>query len=245
MIPTLLGEGFAVFDDFLPPDQHAAVSQFIAREDVGFVHDEGWSRAYPCSDNPSIGKTTYLSRPAPVVRCARSFPVGSAIDHLLSAITHRLYDLAPWLGGHGRDFDLFSARACLYPVGCGIGWHRHGRGASYSYYAHPVWQPSWGGELLILQPGNPALEKNSAPRSARFSFEPHPLDDAVMDCGLARAIWPKPNRMVVLHKGATHAVLRVQPAAGDHLRSSVTGFTLRDAALLAGWFEHRAVQPDP
>ncbi len=42
--------------------------------------------------------------------------------------------------------------------------------------------------------------------------------------GLGRYIAPRPNRLVVIVGGTPHMINRVSPAAGDHVRCSISGF---------------------
>ena len=42
-----------------------------------------------------------------------------------------------------------------------------------------------------------------------------------------RVVLPRPNRLVVIAGGNYHAIKRVDPAAGDHVRCSIAGFFMR------------------
>ena len=48
-----------------------------------------------------------------------------------------------------------------------------------------------------------------------------------MESGMGHFIMPKPNRLVVMKTGNPHMINKVQPAAGDHVRASVTLFLIR------------------
>lgn len=53
------------------------------------------------------------------------------------------------------------------------------------------------------------------------------VNEALMEQGMGYYVMPKPNRLVVMKTGNPHMISKVQPAAGDHIRASVTLFLIR------------------
>jgi hypothetical protein len=53
------------------------------------------------------------------------------------------------------------------------------------------------------------------------------VNEALMDSGMGFYIMPKPNRLVVMKTGNPHMISKIHPAAGDHVRASVTMFLIR------------------
>ncbi len=53
------------------------------------------------------------------------------------------------------------------------------------------------------------------------------VNEALMAAGMGHYIMPRPNRLVVMKTGNPHMISKVQAAAGDHVRASVTLFLIR------------------
>lgn len=111
-------------------------------------------------------------------------------------------------------WTCFSQSAWTYHTGAGLEWHSDkGWLAGYIYYAHPTWRSSWGGELLI------GANVGSQP----ISGDPRNAVEQVCETGGA-FVYPRPNRLVLLSGGTLHCVKKVEAAAGDAFRASVSGF---------------------
>ncbi|HPF13391.1 MAG: 2OG-Fe(II) oxygenase [Planctomycetes bacterium] len=148
------------------------------------------------------------------------YPSGTALDLVLSAL---LAESASYAELIGDDWRKVSARPYVYPARTGLSWHRDDSelyAGAYIYYAHPVWDAHWGGELLVAEE-----VADDLPIMAH-RFETGSYSEALLERGMGRFVMPKPNRLVIL-AGAPHAVAPVSPAAGHNIRASVSGFFLR------------------
>ncbi|MGY2063204.1 2OG-Fe(II) oxygenase, partial [Nocardia gipuzkoensis] len=103
-----------------------------------------------------------------------------------------------------------------YPAGTKLGWHDDGaqRSGAFVLYLSREWRASWGGELDIIDCAVEAV--------------PNIHDDLDLDL-LATpvhptAIFPRPNRLVLMRSGTFHRIRRVDTAAGSVARESLTGF---------------------
>lgn len=110
----------------------------------------------------------------------------------------------------------------MYGQGTRLGWHvDHHSSCSFTWYPHPEWRSSWGGEMLVAEA--PALE----PGIKLVLSLDRRQEDALLTDGLGTYIAPKPNRLVLLAPGMWHSVARVDQNAGDALRCSVVGFLVK------------------
>jgi SM-20-related protein len=75
-------------------------------------------------------------------------------------------------------------------------------------YLHPVWEPDWGGELLIYDQEGPVGAK---PRLT-----------------LAHSVQPEPGSLVIFTVPRFHRVARVDPLAGTHARLSIAGWFMTE-----------------
>ena len=154
-----------------------------------------------------------------------SYPSGTPIDHVIRALLEQS-DVHEGLVRNG--WDRISARAYVYPRDTGLSWHVDDHelyAGAFIYYAHPIWNAHWGGELLI---GELDPEGEDLPIMG-YRFETEAYSAQLLEMGCGSFIMPKPNRLVIL-AGAPHMIARVSPAAGHNVRASVTGFFLHPNA---------------
>ena len=127
--------------------------------------------------------------------------------------------------------------------GSSLYWHRDTPSVvtgSCTYYAHPQWNVQWGGELFIAHPDALAIPEPCGPSMITPKevmgrglvplsghLDNTEVNAALMDAGMGHYVHPKPNRLVVMRTGNPHMISKVQPAAGDHVRASVTMFLIR------------------
>lgn len=126
-------------------------------------------------------------------------------------------------GAAGSDWKVLSFALWQYPAGTRLGWHNDaggGRTGEFILYLHDRWQPSWGGELIVLDEFSP-FDVQGLPAPERFAA----IEKVV---GQSRsnltAIVPRPNRLVMVRAGTCHYINRVDGAAGSSRRRSLTGF---------------------
>ena len=164
----------------------------------------------------------------------RAFPTQTPADDLLARILESAEQFERWVGPHGPGgWKLFTAAIWAYPLSTTLGWHTDGADGTYTgaftYYAHPRWGSDWGGELLVAPPSpklDAAIDRVRALGGVRF--EPDAWDDVLLDTGVGAFVQPKPNRLVILRGNVLHRVNAVGPAAGGHVRASISGFFVRD-----------------
>ncbi|MBA3351587.1 MAG: 2OG-Fe(II) oxygenase [Blastocatellia bacterium] len=105
----------------------------------------------------------------------------------------------------------------IYPPGTKLAWHAdHDYAGAFTYYCHPQWGATWGGELLI------ATTKSE--KQHRSGLEHRWEDEYLLAEGHGLYIACKPNRIVLQKPGTWHAINRVDSDAGDHLRVSIVAF---------------------
>jgi hypothetical protein len=227
-----VNRAYAVVDDFLSPQEH--LDLWVAFQDAvrtpGRVHD--WSRGYQRSSGGDVHDAGDSPPRAPSLRedTTGSPPLPPALqvfsEKLFALVTGDGPPLAiaPWTG--------FSLGTWTYRPGTGLGWHSDtGWLAGYIYYLHPVWRSNWGGELLV------ATEDDDAPSGAksiaRSAVHSAPAPAASGGTGDAAEsvcrtggvfIYPRPNRLVLLRGGTLHCIKKVETAAGDSSRTSLSGF---------------------
>ena len=188
---------YAVIDDFLSHQEHLALWDAF-RENALSRHDAGaWNRVYQLTDGDDPVSSAFQLR-MPSLRDGTAG--GLAAQPLLRVFGERLSAL---MTGNPPPIAIepwtgFSVSAWIYRPGMGLEWHSDtGWLAGYIYYVHPAWRASWGGELLVAAGDN----------SSTGAF-----------------VYPQPNRLVLLRGGTRHCIKKVESAAGQAYRASVSGF---------------------
>ncbi len=228
---------YMVIDDFLSSSGWDEVWKYLQTEHYHQANALNWAGAWRLDDGP------VMRGPAITYRLKDHnflYPTGKGIDCLIKGILDHQNDFAPAIGKLDQDWAGFTALAMLYPRESGLYWHRdaHTWTGSYTYYAHREWNAQWGGELLIADETTNAISADygiffSKPKpvmglEGEYSFGSH-LDNKdanslLMENGFGTYIMPKPNRLVLISGGSPHYVKKVDPAAGDRVRASVSGF---------------------
>jgi hypothetical protein len=239
---------FVVFDDVLPPSQFEQVWRYLqlARVVNGETSDLGgpWqiSEALPLYGRPFSalsGSTDSAGRPSYATSGGPVYPTGTAVDFVLEKLLQLAPQIQPWVGEADEDWVVVTAGPWIYPPGTGIAWHTDSgpHTGAYIFYAHPEWEAQWGGELLVADEACrllPSATSTPAPDSLeerlRYRFDKRPISDHLCQVGAGQFIAPTPNRLVVLTVGNVHKTARVDAAAGDHVRASVSGLFIRPEA---------------
>ncbi|MEJ1967453.1 MAG: 2OG-Fe(II) oxygenase [Rhizomicrobium sp.] len=180
-----------------------------------------WNRTYQLMDGEDVVNSKFgVRKPALRDGTPGASPGPSAMrvfGEKLSALVigdRAPLSIAPWTG--------FSASAWIYRAGAGLEWHADtGRPAAYIYYVHPAWRASWGGELLVA--ADAPSSSGVADAAPSRSDDSRSAIEAVCTTGGA-FIYPRPNRLVLLRGGTLHCVKKVERAAGEAFRASVSGF---------------------
>lgn len=137
-----------------------------------------------------------------------------------------------------KQWEKISCMLHVYMVGAELSWHWDGKlgGGSYSYYIHDDWRHTWGGNLLIASPdtkfsANEPSEGTSAEdmigrnynRMSR-TWNLKEESDMILNPGYGRYFAPLPNRLMLTTGTTMHKVERIDTAAGENTRRSLTGF---------------------
>jgi hypothetical protein len=224
---------YVVIDDFLAADQFELLQEFVARAD--YARNPRWIKPWDLSGEMpwQTGETVYtrgkaMHRDDP----RRAYPTGMAIDLLFRAIL---------------DSDFYrermpntyvTGRTYLHPQGSGLDWHDDGGrfDGAYSYYVHPRWHASWGGELMIVEDdiGRSPLPHKQHMQDGKVEtvteqwnvIHKDDLSAVLMERATqTEFLFPKPNRIVFLTRGVWHKVNPVKSNA-PFARCAVAGFFL-------------------
>ena len=231
---TAQNEFFTVIDDLLPADIRARLWNYFQIQPLNSVRALGIEGHWLLEDSgvlrgPTVGwGHTWDAQ----------YPSGAPIDNVMKALVDCADLFAATVGRYDIDWKIFSAMPTLYQPGQGLVWHRDSEDntGSWVYYAHDQWNIEWGGELLLAHTLD--LPREYGVYFHRLSATPElpePIpwqthldnEDAnrlLLEGGFGSYVAPKPNRLVLIKGGTPHAIAKVLPAAGRHLRASIGGF---------------------
>jgi len=239
---------FMVIDDFLTPEHAEQVWRWFQVAPF-FPNDmRGLHGAWRLDDGRVFrGPDVYYGEVAEQVAAAHdgafAHPTGSALDLLMQTFSQSGEKYAPLVGREGKDWRTLAMAPRLYERNSSLYWHRDTPSVvtgSCTYYAHPEWNVQWGGELYIAHPsalkipercGPSMIEPKEVMGRGMVQLSGH-LDNsevnaALMEAGMGYYVMPKPNRLVIMKTGNPHMITKVQAAAGDHVRASITLFLIR------------------
>ena len=239
---------FLVIDDFLNVDHFRLVWRYLQNEPYQHIHQEGIVPVFRTTDgNALVGRTVYAAADRRSDResfralvakdsGALAYPAEVGADIVVAAILRRTTSLKPWIGERSGDWRYLTATAWAYPQGTALSWHRDGEfyTGAYIYYGHEEWNVTWGGELLIADERiDKKRNKKLREQSTMHQFDNDAENKHLLTRGVGQYVMPKPNRLIVLSAGYTHAIAPIRPAAGRHVRASVSGFFIRrDSSFL-------------
>lgn len=220
---------FVVFDDFLSVQDFELVKKYISDESYQTYDANQFHKVYRLFDGkPLIGESSLLSNKFRNVdsnnknNCATLTGIDVFVQQLLS----HSETLEEWIGNIDIDWKFFNAKVYLYPQGTGLTWHDDGgnKTGSYAFYIHPSWNVQWGGDLLIANEST----KNHDYQLLTITESENRYDKhKSIEVGVGQYIAPKPNRLVVIAGGNPHRINKVEPTAGDNIRSSISGFFIK------------------
>lgn len=232
MNPTISTDQFAVFDNCITKEEQQFLWNYFRSVSFEYIQARRWSKVNRLSDgNALCGPPAYSERDR-LDPTAQLFPTGSALDIVCDLILGNVKAFEPWIGRYGENWRHFFARPFLYPAGTGLSWHDdYGKSSgAYVLFMHPLWNSQWGGELLIADPSTRNMPRKKEPMYKGDSLFVGPYLDnrdeseKLLQHGVGHYIQPVPGRLVVIGDGVMHMVKKVEPAAGDNCRCSITGF---------------------
>ena len=224
----------AVYDDFLPPPDFRAVWAFVQAQRYYSVHADGWDPVWGLHEGEPRASAVIFSGPGAALEAARErepdavfhvHPTGTHVDRLIQQVVLHAPDFASLVGRQGEDWELFTARAFLYPMQTSLRWHTdHGPfTGAFTFFAHPHWNSAWGGELQVAD----LPEGASAAGCGGSALDNRAESELLLARGMGRFLMPRPNRLVVIRAGTPHAINHVHVSAGASARCSVAGFFMR------------------
>ena len=230
---TYSGPGYIIIDDFLSLEHQALVWNYIQAEKFEYAHSKRWVKAFRLTDGEPLWGPVYLSDTYEPDTQSTVYPSGQGIDLVIQAVKQLVLSCIDLIGEQYKDWAYFFARSYLYPANTGLSWHRdneHNACGAFTYYAHPTWNPQWGGEFLlspyetreVRYPQSPLYNSESRYLGSALdnSFE----QKVLLEHSVGTYIVPKPNRLIIITSGIIHAIKKVDPAAGDHVRATIQGF---------------------
>jgi hypothetical protein len=236
---------FVIFDDVLPTSEFEAVWRYlqlsrVVNGDMAYLGGP-WqiTEALPlfgATISALSESTSSPARPSPATGGSPVYPTGTAVDFVVEKLFQLAPQIEPWVGKVDEEWVLVTAAPWIFPPGTGISWHTDSGAhtGAYILYVHPEWEAQWGGELLVAEKACrlfPSGLSTPAPYSLeerlRYRFDKRPMSDYLRRVGTGQFISPAPNRLVVLEVGHPHKTSRVDAAAGDHVRASISGLFVR------------------
>jgi hypothetical protein len=205
---------FAVFDDVLPQEMFERVWLHAQIENYSLPSSAGWVKVWRIGDSFPLGGPEYHWSKRPFNNYMDL--VGHFFNEIGKNCTEILGDETEW-----GDLVL---RSYLYPRGTKLSWHNDAANyaGAFTYYIHPKWGSTWGGELMVAEV--PPMEDIKHKPMVGPHLEHEWEDEYIGERGVGQFISPKPNRCVVMAGGTYHSINRVDADAGDHARASVVGF---------------------
>ena len=250
MKATVINDHFAVFDDVLAEEDMRAFWQMFLHAPLRHVHADGLRDYYRPSDGLPYtgGNVAWTAVPADTLLPAniprealkaQFYPTGDALDPVFDALQRAARQCTDIVGQAGHDYVGVLARLYAYPAGTRISWHSDADDCTgaFIFYGNPSWRVEWGGELLIAD----RAARHALPRKAFHDFDNDHESAVLLRQGMGHYVMPRPGRLVLLGAGTPHAVEKVLPAAGDHVRASFAGFFMTGAgttSLIQNWLQN-------
>jgi hypothetical protein len=219
MTPRFKDEHVAVYDDFLSAHEQQELLRYLDTARYRKVMPEALGSAFRISDGDPFVGTEAVMRKDGAGDLRPAYPTETALDIVIERLRDHRSAIDEIICARGAAWSNATVCPYLYPAGCGLSWHTDGAYVgAYIYYAHQKWSPHWGGELLVS--AGEAGESSAPNRRLVKDDEAEPPPMA----GMGYFFAPRPNRMIYLRGGTFHAIKKVEAAAGDNMRISVSGF---------------------
>lgn len=237
-----------VIDDFLMPEDLEQVWRWF--QVAPFFNNDlrGFHGSWRLDDGrvmrgPDVYYGEIAQRIAETNRGTFAYPTGAAIDLLVRRFVEQADSYEELVGREGKDWRTLALAPRLYERNSGLYWHRDSPSVvtgSCTFYAHPEWNVQWGGELFIAHESARSIPEDRGPSMVEPKqvmgrgltqiaghLDNREVNAALMKYGMGHYVMPKPNRLVVMRTGNPHMVSKIHPAAGDHVRASITLFLIR------------------
>ena len=222
MAPVAVGRDVVVFDHAMEPTVFGAIRHELAHGRYNSVHAHGWDKAWRLTDGtPMRGGGVYYDPTHAFDRAGARYPTSSVVDTFIDEL-RRLTGAHRLVGREGVDSggDLPLALA-LPGRQRAVAASRRGR---IQRGVHLLRSPPLGESTGVASFW--CSTTTTRPRRTRPGVTGWMEDDEV-GSALATCVFPQPNRLVFVGPDRPHMVTRVDPNAGDHVRTSLAGFFLR------------------
>ena len=208
---VIQNEQVVVYDDVLTAEDFATLRRYVADEHYTTpLASGGWVKAWRPTDGQPFCTEAYITT---------GDPLSNALD-LLTGPARETASRHPCVVS---QYTEIAFRCYLYPRGTRISWHDDRYAGALTFYVHPHWGATWGGELMIADaPPVDAFLQNVSPPQTWLT--PDWENDYLSHKGVGLWITPKPNRLVLTAASAYHYVNRVDGDAGDQVRAAIVGF---------------------
>jgi hypothetical protein len=205
-----------IVDDLLPEDQFALAWKHVQAEPYASPHATGWQKVWRLGDANCMAGTNYTFSKKPFNNY-----MDAVSGYMLVACKH-----APEIVNE-NEWTEATFRPYIYPRGSKLSWHNDSGNyyAALTYYVHPHWGSTWGGELMWAE--TPAMETYYHKHKGQPHLDHRWEDVYLAERGMGQWIFPKPNRLVIMAAGVYHSVNRVDQDAGDNCRCSIVSFLLK------------------
>lgn len=230
-------DGLVVTDSILAAPSLVALRRYVSISEYRSVHSQKWDKAWRLWDgNPHRGQSVYFDPGRAFNWRGATYPTLTAVDDLIDEVRRTAAEHPDVCGVEGVDWIGLYLCVWLYPAGSALSLHQdtHQYSGSFTFFVHSRWGAQWGGELMVYPAMNEwPVAKSASSTDALPMFaidEPWMSDDGegIMDgVGIATAISPRPNRLVLIGADRPHRISRVDSVAGAHTRVSLSGFFLR------------------
>lgn len=207
---------FTIYDDLLPDDLFQNVWVHAQMDNYSTPMSSGnWVKVWRVGDGFPMGTVEYNWSKQPFNNYM------DVVGHYFTEIAKNSTDLV------GDSWDEMILRSYLYPRNTKLSWHNDANSykGAFTYYIHPKWGSTWGGELMVAEV--PDIREIKKKPLVGPHLEHEWEDEYIIERGVGQYICPKPNRCVLMAGGVYHSINRVDPDAGDHARASIVGFLVK------------------
>ena len=236
---------FLVYDHVLAEQAQRQLWTFCQMAEYRSVHHSGWEKVWRIEDgNVLQGPSFEFQRDAKEKMCetSRIEGVPGALSDLMEVVFAQALKNEQLVGRYGDTWRRLSAKLYLYPMGTGLSWHGDSSvySGAFTYYTHPEWNIDWGGELFVSETMSAEVRRHEQKVALLdgsdentnglelVSVDPalnnHAQNTVLSEAGCGDYIFPKSNRLVLVRGGVLHKINPVSVAAGNHVRSSISGF---------------------
>lgn len=209
---------FVIYDDVLPQDVFEKIWVHAQYENyANALGSNTWIKVWRLGDHAPLGSPEYHWSKKPFNNYM------DVVGHVFHQIAINSNDLV----GDMTNWHDLVMRTYIYPRNTKLSWHNDTDtyAGALTYYIHPNWGSTWGGELMVAEV--PPMHEMKTQPLAGPHLDHEWEDGYILERGVGQWISPKPNRCVLMSSGVYHAVNRVDADAGDHARVSIVGFLMK------------------